>query len=182
MKKLCSLILLIAMNSFAIYFDGGIGFGGASTEVGNIDFGKACGGECDEIAVDLGLRVGGQINERFWIAGEFGGVGNRYYDSENYIQFNSYFIGPSFIFYPVEHLHLSGSLGYSWTSNNTDINGLYLYDGSGAALSLTVAYDTGINDGALIGCKIYSSSVTLDENKKDLSTVGFMVFIRYVHK
>lgn len=182
MKRLLCVILLASINSFAFYFDVGFGFGGASTEIDNRDFGDACGSSCDELAVNLGIRIGGAVSNNFWIAGELSGLGNRYYDSDNYLQFNSYMIGPSFIYYPVDHFHLSGSIGFSWTSNVTDIPGFYAYDGTGASLSLTAAYDTGIENGALIGAKIYASSVTLDESNADETTVGFVIFVGYVHK
>ena len=181
MKKIVLLLVFLSIPSFAIYVDVGFGVGGASTEVDNKSVEKILCDDCDELAVSLGFRIGGKINERFWIAGEFGGVGDRYYDSD-YVQFNTYLLGPSFIFYPVEHFQLSGSIGFAWTSNDTDVPGAYLYDGTGAAISLTAAYDTGINDGALIGIKLFSSSVELEESKKDLSTVGITFFIAYVHK
>lgn len=182
MKKIIAILILLAsVNSFAVYFDIGLGFGGAASEVDNIDVGDMCR-DCDEIAVLLNLRVGGKIAERVWLAGAIEALGDRYYNSEAYLQFNSYLLGPSVIFYPVEHFHLSGSVGIAWTANDTDLPGFYVYDGSGWAFSLTAAYDTGINTGALIGAKLFSSSVTLDESNADLSSLGFGFFIAFVMK
>lgn len=181
MKKTLTVVFILAINSFAFYFDAGLGVGGATSEVGNTNIDDACTG-CDDYAVNLDIHIGGQINERFWIAGGLEALGHRYEDSYNYIQLNTYLIGPKFIFYPVEHFHLSGSIGLAWTSNMTDVRGLYLYDGTGVALSLTAAFDTGIYNGALIGGSLFTSSVTLEENNKNLSSTGFCVFVAFVHK
>lgn len=180
-KSFFVVFLFAAANSFAVYFDIGLGLGGTSTSVGGKSVGDACG-NCSELSVDLGLRVGGQINEQFWIAGEFGGVGNRYYDSENYMQFNTYMLGPSFIYYPAEHGQLFGTVGYAWTGNITDIPDFYLYNGSGFALALGGGYNFGTDNGALLGAKLFFSSVTLEESHKDEANVGLLVFVRFVHK
>jgi hypothetical protein len=183
MKKIALLLIFLAIPSFAIYIDAGLGYGGASTEVDDKSVDDIICNDCDELAVSFGVRVGGQISERFWIAGQLAGLGHRYYKSGDYIQFNSYLLGPSFIFYPVDHFHLSGSVGFSWTANQTDIRGLDMYDGVGAAIEFTVAYDTGVRGhGALLGMKLFSSSNELETSEKDLSMVGVTLFIAYVHK
>ena len=182
MKKIIAILILLAsVNSFAIYFDIGLGFGGASAEVDNMEVEDMCL-DCDELAVLLNLRVGTKVAERVWMACAIEGLGDRYYDSQAFIQFNTYLFGLSVIFYPIEHFHLSGSVGVAYTGNDTDLPGLYVYDGSGWAFSLTTAYDTGINTGALIGAKLFSSSVTLDESNADLSSLGFGIFIAFVMK
>ena len=184
MKKIVFVLLVFTIPSFAVYFDIGIGVGGADTEVEDVSISDICDTdkECNELAVDFSLRVGGQVSEKFWIAGELSGIGNRYYDSDYAMQFNSYLLGPSFIFYPVKNLHLSGSLGVAWTSNESDYPGLDLLDGSGAGMSLTVAFDTGGENGALIGLKMYSFVETLEETKAELATVGATIFVSFVHK
>ena len=169
MKKIILFLIFMTIPSFAIYVDVGMGVGGASTEVDDVDVEDAICKDCDDIAINFGLRIGGQVSERLWVAGELSG------------QFNSYLFGPSVIFYPVDHLHLSGSLGLAWTSNDTDL-GVKVNDGTGAAISLTAAYDTCIHDGALIGFKLFSSAVELESSEKDLSSVGLTFFIAYVHK
>lgn len=182
MKKIALLLIFLAIPSFAIYVDAGLGYGGASTEIDDKSVDKILCDDCNEIAVTFGVRVGGQITERFWIAGQLAGLGHRYYDSDAYVQFNSYLFGPSFIYYPVDHFHLSGSIGLSWTANQTDLD-LDMYDGTGAAIEFTAAYDTGVRGhGALIGMKLFSSSNELKESEKDLSMVGVTLFIAYVHK
>ncbi|WP_405339321.1 hypothetical protein [Fibrobacter sp.] len=183
MKKIALLLIFLAIPSFAIYVDAGLGIGGSSTDIDDTSVDKVICNDCDELAATFGVRVGGQITERFWIAGELSGLGHRYYDSDAYVQFNSYLFGPSFIFYPVDHLHLSGSIGLSWTANDTDIRGLDMYDGTGGAIEFTAAYDTGVRGhGALIGMRLFSSTNELKESEKDLSMVGVTFFVAYVHK
>jgi hypothetical protein len=58
-----------------------------------------------------------------------------------------------------------------------------MYDGVGAAIEFTAAYDTGVRGhGALLGMKLFSSSNELETSEKDLSMVGVTLFIAYVHK
>ena len=182
MKKIILFLIFMTIPSFAIYVDVGVGVGGASTEIEDVDVEDIICRDCDDMAITFGFRIGGQVSERVWVAGELSGLGHRFYDSDNYIQFNSYLLGPSVIFYPVNHLHLSGSLGIAWTANDTDIRGIDLNDGTGAAIALTAAFDTGIHDGALIGIRLFSSDVELEKSKKDLSSVGLTFFIAYAHK
>lgn len=184
MKKIILALLFFSIPSFAVYFDIGIGVGGADTEIEDVSLDEICNSDetCNQLAVDFSLRVGGQVSERFWIAGELSGIGNRYYDSNYYMQFNSYLLGPSFIFYPVKNLHLSGTLGVAWTSNTSDFPGIDFLDGTGAGMSLTAAFDTGIPNGVLVGLKLYSFVETIEETKAEISTVGATIFLSFVHK
>lgn len=193
MKKIFPLlILLAAVQSFAIYFDLGLGLGGASTSNGERSFGDQCK-DCGDMAVTLNFRMGEKILPNLWVAGEISGVGNRYTKDvidiygnkkEKYVQFNSYYLGPSVVFYPINHIHLSSSLGFSWTCNQSNVlpTGWHLENGTGIAFSLTAAYDTGISNGALIGAKFYTSHVSLEHSKKSLSTTGLLFFVSFVHK
>ena len=182
MRKIALIVILLAaVNSFAVYFNAGFGVGSASTAIDGDDFDKRCE-NCSNIGVMLDFRVGGQVSDRFWVAGVFECVGNRYSNSDAFIQFNSYLFGPSVIFYPVDHFHLSAALGMSWTANDTDARGLDLYDGTGFAYSLTVGFDAGEHNGPLVGLKIYGSSVELEHSKKDLSTTAIGLFVAFVHK
>ena len=172
----------MTIPSFAVYVDVDLGVGGASTDIDDVAVEDVICKDCSDLAVHFGFRIGGQVSDRLWIAGEMSGLGHRFYDSDYYVQFNSYLLGPSIIFYPIDHLHLSGSLGLAWTANDTNLPRVKMNDGSGAAISLTAAFDTGIHNGALIGLKLFSSSVELQSSEKDLSSVGLTFFIAYVHK
>ena len=68
MKKIALLLIFLAIPSFAIYVDAGLGIGASSTEVDDQSVDKMICKDCDELAMTFGVRVGGQVSERFWIA------------------------------------------------------------------------------------------------------------------
>ena len=183
MKKILILVLaLFSAQAFAVYVEAGLGVGGASSTIDKTDVSDLCEG-CSSLAVDVGVRVGGQIMENLYLAGEFSGMGNRYYnDRDYYFQLNSYILGPSVAYYPVNQLHLSASLGLVFTNNDTNVPVIRMYNGTGFGGTLTVAYHIGNENGTLLGARFAATSVTLKENKKDLTTVGFMFFVSFVHK
>lgn len=184
MKKSLVLSAILIANANAFYLDAGIGVGSASTEIsidGQItELDDTCIG-CNDLGVDFGIRVGGNISSQFILAGELLGYGHRYYDSREYIQFNSYLVGPSAIFYPTPTLQLSASIGYSFTANSSSLP-MYFYDGSGVALSTTVAYSSPATNGVLIGARIFYSANTLDVSNADQNTFGINFIIRYVRR
>jgi hypothetical protein len=191
MKKLFFLLILMAAaQSFAIYVDAGLGIGDASSSVNGNSYEDHCP-KCSDLAVTLNVRVGEKILPNLWVAGELSGVGNRYgadlvdgygRKEEFYTQFNSYYLGPSVIFYPIDHLHLSASLGFSWTANSSNFLSETYQDGKGVAFALSVAYDTGKSNGALLGMKFYTSHVSMSPSQKSLSTTGLLFFVNFVHK
>lgn len=145
MKKIVILALLLAWPSFAFYFDIGMGLGYSDTEVNDVDVADVCSDACDHsIGGILGLRFAGPLNEKLWLGGEFGGFWDRYEENSEYMQFNHYYVAPSVIVYPVEHLHLSGSLGVSWTGNFYSEGSFN--NGVGIATSLIVGYNVGTNN------------------------------------
>lgn len=106
-----------------IRFDIGLGAGAATTEIDGQDISSSFGAGIDEVAVNVGLKVGyGPISTvPVYIAATLEGIGHRFYDSSNYIQLNSYLLGPSIIVYPIDILQISGSVGYSWVANQSDM-------------------------------------------------------------
>ena len=182
MKKILILVLaLFSAQAFAVYVEAGLGVGGASTSVDGVSIGDNCG-DCSSLAVDLGVRVGGPVMDNLFVAGEFSGVGHRYFDkSSSYIQFNSYLFGPSVAYYPLKQLHLSGSLGFVWTANTTNHSFVYVNNGTGFGGTMTVAYHIGDHNGTLLGARFVASSVTLEKSKVSLTTIGFTFFVSFVH-
>lgn len=180
MKKILILVLaLFCAQASAVYVEAGLGVGGASTSIDGTSIDDSCQG-CSSLAVNLGVRVGGQLMDNLFLAGEFSGVGNRYYnDRDYYIQFNSYILGPSVAYYPVNQLHLSASFGFVFTSNDTNIPLTYVKNGSGFGGTATVAYHFGDHNGTLLGARFTATSVTV--NSRDLSTVGVTFFVSFVH-
>ena len=192
MKKGIILALFIGFVTLTVsaqgfYFDIGLGLGKGwikinGNEVNNLGSGVS------EIAVDIGLKAGygpfGAIP--IYIVGELGGIGHRFFDSYNYIQFNSYIIGPGILFYPIPLIQLGLSFGYSFISNQTDIPGFEFYDGKGGfAWNISAAFDLGKgNHGCLIGIKYFNANNTLETSnaKENASMVGVFVKYTFRHK
>jgi hypothetical protein len=194
MKKIgiSGLFLIVASLSVSaqgFYFDIGLGFGKGWTEAEGIDMVDALedsGINVDEIAVDIGLKAGyGPFgNIPLYIVGELAGMGHRIYDSFNYMQFNSYIIGPGVIFYPISLIQLGLSLGYSFVSNQTDIPGTIMYDSKGGfAWNISAAVDLGKgNHGCLIGVKYFNANNTLKISNADEKASMVGVFIKYTYR
>lgn len=183
------LFLLVSMPMFTegLYFDGGIGIGNATTTLDGDDISDYfSGSDITEIGVDLSLKLGyGPISGvPFYIAGALGGIGHRFEDSYNYIQFNSYLIGPSVILYPVSPLQLSGSAGFSWVANDTDVSGDPFYDSeSGYAFDISAALDLGQgNHGFLLGAKYCHATNTLEISKAEQVSSMLSIFIKYAYR
>ncbi len=181
MKKAILILFLLAVQSFAVYVDVGLGVGAGSTKVDYESINKMCE-SCDNLAMSLGVRVGGQVSPNAWLAGELSMFENQFTENgggkNNY---NHLVIGPSFVIYPVEHLHLSTTLGFAYAENSNSYSYYRNENGKGYSVALTVAYDTGFNNGALIGVRLYRSSVTM-ESKVNQTTLGIVLFGSYVHK
>jgi hypothetical protein len=194
MKKIIIMGLVFIIASFSIsaqgfYFDIGIGFGKAWTEINGydlVDTLDSAGTNVDELAVDLGLKAGyGPLgNIPLYVVGEFAGIGHRIYDSSNYMQFNSYLIGPGVIFYPIPFIQLGLSLGYSYVANQTDIPLTTMYDGKGGfAWNVLAAVDLGGgNHGCLIGIKYFSANNTLKVSNADEESSMVSFFIKYAFR
>lgn len=192
MKKafLGSIIFFLAsvpMFAEGFYFDGGIGIGKPTTTIDGDDIADSLSGSgVDEIGVDLEIKLGyGPISgNNLYIAGVLEGIGHRFDDGSNYIQFNSYLAGPSVIFYPIPLLQLSGSAGYSWVSNDTDISGVSFYDSDyGYAFDLSAAVDLGSGKhGVLIGAKYFRAQNTLETSGAEEVSSMFSIFVQYAYR
>jgi hypothetical protein len=123
-------VLSLPLSAQGLYIDLGFGLGKGWTKLdGNdaMDIVDSPNGSSD-FALDLGLKGGwgpfGSIP--LYAVLEFEMMGHRVQNVDNYVQFNSYMIGPGVLFYPVPLIQLGLSLGYSWTGNNTDFRGMYI--------------------------------------------------------
>ena len=164
-KKIILITLAIAFNAFAAYFDFGVGKGVGLTSVdgkyvSNSDaVGEVedCGDGCLSPAFEYGVRIGAPITQSLILAGEFEGMGNVYTEKNKYLVLNNFYVGPSLIFYRTKHLQRSGSMGFAWTDNRTNSSKADDENGTGIGMSLSMAFDTGTNNGALIGAKLFGS-------------------------
>jgi hypothetical protein len=179
-------MVLFTANAQGFYFDIGIGVGGAWTKIDGHDTSTLFSdSSVTEIGVDFGLKAGyGPIaNIPLYIVGTIGGVGHRFDDGSDYIQFNSYIIGPGVIFYPIPLIQLAGSIGLSWVSNQTSLPMIFYNSRSGFAGDISVAVDLGRgNHGCLIGLKYFGAINTLETSGVEQNSSGLCVFVRYTFR
>lgn len=183
------IILLVSIPVFSegLYFDAGIGVGMPTTTIDGEDMSESLSGEgINEVGVDVSLKLGaGPIaGTPLYIAGVLEGIGHRFDDGVNYIQYNSYLIGPSLIIYPVPALQLSGSVGFSMVANDTDVPGYTPYESeSGYAYDLSAAVELGkTNHGLLLGVKYFQAVNTLETSGAEQDSSLFSVFVKYVYR
>lgn len=190
MKKSIILALFLGFAALTVsaqgfYFDIGLGLGKGWTKIDGHDV-MDLGSGLDEIAADIGLKAGygpfGTIP--LYVVGELGGIGHRIYDSSNYMQFNSYIIGPGVLFYPIPLIQLGLSLGYSFISNQSDIPGLVFYDSKGGfAWNISTAVDLGKgNHGCLIGIKYFNAHNTLKTSNAAENASMISIFVKYTYR
>ena len=185
----CAVVSLSAQHyaGFGIYGEFGIAVGGAWTSIDGIDPADVLDANTN-LGVDVSLKGGFDIsgNRSLYLVGEISGVGHRFADvlgSNYYVQYNSYLIGPGLVFYPHPGFQLSGSIGYSWTANTTDIPYVSMYDGNGIAFNVAGAVDVGMgHNGLLVGLKYHYSNNSLESSAGDMSTSFFGAFVRYRFK
>ncbi|MDC7242339.1 MAG: hypothetical protein PQJ50_18440 [Spirochaetales bacterium] len=190
MKKTVFLILMILVMTGSVwaqslYFDIGIGVGMATTKLNDVDIMDGSTG-VNELGIDLSLKLGwGPImGIPIYVVGEIGGIGHRIYDDYNYLQFNSYLLGPGIVFYPVSFLQVAGSFGWSFLANDTDYTGVYLYDSkSGYAWNISAALDLGGgNHGLLIGGKYTMAVNTIEISEAEQKQSLISIFIKYAYR
>jgi hypothetical protein len=182
------LIILISLPAAAqgLYFDIGIGLGLAATEIDGVDVSSGLGSSVDEIGVEVGLKAGyGPIaGIPLYIVGEMSGVGHRFDDGVDYIQFNSYLLGPGIIIYPIPQIQLGSSIGYSFVANQSSSSLLSFYDSeSGWAFNVYAAADFGRrNHGGLIGIKYTYASNKLEVSGANQVTTLASLFVKYAFR
>jgi hypothetical protein len=177
-------LVLFSANAQGFYFDIGIGIGGATTKLDGIDVSKSIG-DVTELGVDLGLKAGyGPIaNIPLYIVGTLGGIGHRLEDSFNWLQFNSYIIGPGVIFYPIPLIQVAGSIGLSWVANQTSIPAIMYDSNGGIAGDFSVAVDLGRrNHGCLIGLRYFWAINEIEISLVEQSSSALTVFVRYAYR
>jgi hypothetical protein len=181
-------MVLFSINAQGFYFDIGLGIGGAWTKLDGTDVAdtfNSAGVDFTEIGVDLGLKAGyGPIaNIPLYIVGTIGGVGHRLDDGSDYLQFNSYIIGPGVIFYPLPLIQLAGSFGFSFVANQTSLPVDMYRSKGGFAGDISVAVDLGGgNHGCLIGLNYFGAANTLETSGAEQNSSGLCVFVRYTYR
>jgi hypothetical protein len=196
-KVLCAgLIFMVAALSaqgIGLYFDVGLGIGPAWSEEDGKDFVKTRTkeGTLKEIAVDLGLKLGlGPFDTiPIYVVGVLGGVGHRISADNGHIQLNSYLLGPGVIFYPIPSVQIAASLGYSSVANESSVTNESsspdrVVDDSkgGFAGDISVAFDLGAGNHALLGGVRFFGSTNTLESGIVLNTSMLSIFLRYAFR
>jgi hypothetical protein len=196
MKKILLTGLIFSLASLSsygvgLYFDAGIGVGPAWTTLDGEDVVDLAtkSGSPDEMAVDLGLKLGaGPFNTiPIYLVGVLSGVGHRITYGNGHYQFNSYLIGPGVVFYPAPFVQVAGSLGFSFLGNETSasFNDSYVLDDSkgGFAGDISVAADVGTgNHALLVGLRFFGSTNTLERSGVVQNTTMISIFVRYAFR
>jgi len=193
MKKMIISALFMIIFAFtvpaqAFYFDIGLGTGTGGTKIDGKDVYEAfrsIGVNVNQLSFHYGFRTGFKPANRIpvYLVGELEGLGNRIYDTWNYVQYNSFIAGGGLIFYPSPIFQLGASFGYSFTMNTSDIPGLIFDKGHGFGWNVSLAWDIGKNDhGILLGINYCNTINTLEETNAKMESSVFCLFMKYAYR
>lgn len=187
--KYCIVALLSASalgaQAQGLYFDIGAGAGAARTLIGSENVRASFGSAVSDTGVELGIRLGFGPLESLpvYLAAELSGIGHRFQDTSNYLQFNSYMAGPSLFFYPADVLQIGGALGVSWVSNSTDFPATMYRSVGGFAGNIYAALDLGNDDHALlVGFRYSWANNTLEVSGARQENTLFSFFLKYAFR
>lgn len=188
-RALLTLVLVSSIAQFVnaqgLYFDVGLGFGFARTIINAIDIKSILAGTTREIGVDLGLKLGAGplYSVPIYLAFEFSGIGHRFEDDHNFIQFNTYLYGPSIMIYPFGNLQMGVALGPSFVANSTDLPIVMYKSIAGFAGNIHAALDLGNDSHALLlGLRYSWANNTLENSGALQSTSLFSLFVKYAFR
>ena len=193
MKKLAIIgILLIVglsfVNAQGLYFDVGIGVGGAWTRVDGENLAslyRSAGVNVSQMGGEFGIKAGyGPIaNMPLYLVGTFSTMLHIIYDRHDDVNLVSYILGPGVIYYPIPLIQLAGSVGYAFSRNNSTF--AEMYRGTrGFGWDISAAVDLGPrNHGVLLGLR-YAMAITTLENvsRTRQNQSGLTVFARYTFR
>lgn len=183
----CCALLLAAAHADekrGFYIDAGLGFGGASYghQVDDaLDEAEDAG--FDRIALSLDLAVGGAVLPNLYVVGSLSGFADRLWESDEYLQVNTYLIGAGVRYYPLpshKHLLLGADVGLAKLNLQTSVDA---YDDvssdNGAGFKLLVAYDI---DSTLRGPTLQVGAQFMSASIEDVNFKGFSVFAKFAFK
>jgi hypothetical protein len=196
LRKAVVLTAFVGLLSFTAsasqyYVDAGIGVGMGFTSIDGknmTDVFKNNGVDVTELGVQLGVKFGYEIQSGLYGVLEVGGIGHRYSASNNdndWLQFNSYLIGPGAVFYPIPKVQLAASVGYSFTANSSAAGSSIVWnDGNGFAWNVSGGYEVGLRgaNNLLISAKYFGTHNSLRNPKIPMNSGVVGVFLGYVRK
>ena len=174
----------LAVSAQGLYFDIGFGAGLGWTKIDGENMTDRL-----ESSNDMVFSVGGKAGYGpfgsipLYATAEFSGIGHRIFNGSNNIQLTSFILGPGVLFYPIPLIQIGMSMGYSFVSNQTDIQGLEMYKSKGGyAYNWSVAFDLGKgNHGCLIGFTYYGAvnkleTLNINQNSSMVGILGKYTF------
>jgi len=170
-----------APSTRGYYGEVGLGVGQGFTTIGGRD--AVSGSGITELAVDLISKAGFSLSPDMSLYGtiEISGMGHRFDDGDDYVQYNSYLIGPGIIYYIAPRLQLAGSLGYSFTGNTTSMPFIRMDNGTGIAWSVSAGYEVGPRfHRMLVGARYFSAHNKLERTNQTMNSSAISIFVRYV--
>jgi hypothetical protein len=178
----CAVTLSLPAKGF--YFDLGLGINAATTKV---DGNKVSRGSSSETALDLGIKAGyGPFgNLPLYAVADIMALGHRFDNKVgNYLQYNTYLVGPGVIFYPVRFIQLAGSLGYSFAVNQSSIpSAVDTSNPGGIGGSVSAALDLrGGKMAYLVGIKYTAATNTMERSNVEQNTSCLGLFLRYAYR
>jgi hypothetical protein len=166
-----------------LYIDFGLGFGDISYN-GELDdaLESAKDNGFDRVMVALDLSIGWAISQKWYIVGSITGLGDRLYYLSDYIQLNTYLIGPGIRLYPLPsgkylQLGVDFGMGRMVSDSNVDqVDGLVSEPGIGVKVSAAYDFDSTLTGFTfLLGAEFLADFIE-DETICSVSLFGKFAF------
>ena len=194
MKRLMALVILlyIGLPVFAhtserargFYIDVGLGFGGISynDEIDDL-LEWADDNGLDRITISLDLSIGWAVLQKLYVVGSVTGFGDRIYKSSDYMQLNTYLMGPGVRLYPLtsgKHLQIGADLGLGRMVLDSNISGVGTVTSEpGFGVKFSVGYDF---DSTMTGAALLLGGELLLDFIENETVTGFSIFAKFVYK
>jgi hypothetical protein len=187
------ILLCIGLSVFAqtgerergFYIDVGLGFGGISykNDINN-ELEQADDLGYDRMTISLDLSIGWAVLQKLYIVGSLTGFGDRIYKSADYMQYNTYLIGPGVRFYPLssgKYLQLGADLGLGRMVLDSNIPGAAgtVTSDPGFGIKFSAAYDF---DSTMTGPALLLGGELLLDFIENETVTGFSIFAKFVYK
>jgi hypothetical protein len=196
-KAVIGIVVGLVLGAFSMvsalefYGDAGIGVGFGFTSIDGQNVKGDAPSDVSDLAVELGAKFGFRLLDDMPLYGviEVGGIGHRLQHESDWVQYNSYIIGPGVVFYPVPPVQLAASVGYSFAaivSSNDPPMG-WPSSSAGFAWNVSAGYEFGSGTHRpLIGVKLSgthnSLSHTLLDRNLPMNSTAICFFVRYVFR
>lgn len=188
LRKMVFLGLLMFVSGvvFAegLYFDIGGGWGKTTTRIEKrniMDVLRYEGRAGREVAFDVGMKAGYRPigNTPLYIVCELFWNSHRIANNKNYLDYNTFLIGPGVVYYLSRRIQLGASIGYSMSFNSTDMTIKIGNSYAGFAWNTTATLEIGADRmGLLVGVRYFSAYNQYKDCDLKQETHGVTGFLR----